>query len=214
MEQNIKIAVIGGIGKSGKYLVKQLLEQGFHFNILVRNPEKFKVQSPQAEIIHGNVNDPAAVHALLEGCSAVISTLGLGIPASEKNIFTTGTGNILEAMKAHGIRRYLVTTGLNVDAPADRKSPQTVFATDWMKQNYPVTTADKQEEYAMLAASDADWTLVRLPMIKETDESGEIAVSLEDCPGDQISATSLARFLISQLADHEYVKRSPFIANK
>ena len=43
MEQEIKIAVIGGNGKSGTYLVKELLSQGFHLNLLIRHPENFLI---------------------------------------------------------------------------------------------------------------------------------------------------------------------------
>lgn len=160
------------------------------------------------------MNDYDAVLQLLEGCDAVISTLGLGIPASEPSIFTTATNHVLEAMAETGISRYLVTTGLNVDTPFDRKGTKSQMATDWMRANYPISTLNKQEEYEILLASEVNWTLVRLPMIEQTDEVGEINVSLEDCPGDKISATNLASFLIEQLTDTTYSQKAPFIANR
>ena len=116
-------------------------------------------------------------------------------------------------MDACKTSRYIVITGLNVDTPFDQKSPKTRFATDWMKTNYPLTTADKQLEYNLLSESNLDWTLVRLPMIEQTDDKGEIVVSLEDCPGKKISATDLAFFLIGQLSDKTYLRQAPFIAN-
>lgn len=45
--KNTNIAVIGGTGKSGKFLVKQLLNQGFHINLLLRNPQNFQFQANQ-----------------------------------------------------------------------------------------------------------------------------------------------------------------------
>ena len=42
MEQKIKIAVLGGGGRTGKYLVTQLLSQGYHLKLLLRNPEKLQ----------------------------------------------------------------------------------------------------------------------------------------------------------------------------
>lgn len=39
MVKRTKIAVIGGGGRTGKYLVSQLLNQGFHVKLLLRNPE-------------------------------------------------------------------------------------------------------------------------------------------------------------------------------
>lgn len=116
-------------------------------------------------------------------------------------------------MEALGIRRYIVTTGLNVDTPADKKGPKTKMATDWMYANYPETTADKQVEYQVLVESNVDWTLVRLPLIEQSEKRGKIAVSLEDCPSDKIMATDLAAFLVGQLFDTTYSRQPPFIAN-
>lgn len=213
MKSKIKIAVIGGTGKSGKYLVKQLLEQGISFKILLRNPEKFQIESSLVQIIKGDVKDYNSIKTLLDDCPAIISTLGLGQLPSETSIFSQATTNVIRAMKECHVPRYILTTGLNVDTPFDKKGLKTKYATDWMYTHYPKTTADKQIEYNILSASNVNWTLVRLPLIEQTDERGEIQVSLEDCLGDKISATDLAYFLIEQLSADKYVKKAPFIAN-
>lgn len=165
------------------------------------------------EIVNGNVNAVDAIRTLLHGCDAVISTLGMGIPNSEPTIFSQSTRNILQAMNELKITRYIVITGLNVDTPFDKKSAKTQAATDWMRTNYPKSTSDKQSEYSLLNESDIDWTLVRLPSIIQTDETGEIVDDLADCPGEKISATDLAHFLIGQLTDRKYIRKAPFIAN-
>lgn len=213
MKQEIKIAVIGGTGKSGKYLVKTLLNEGIPFKLLLRNPANFQINSPLIEIIKGNVADYETVSKLVQGCQAVLSTLGLGIPASERTLFSKAATNVIQAMQEWNVRRYIVTTGLNVDTPLDKKSKKTTFATDWMYENFPISTANRQLEYEILEASSIDWTLVRLPLIEQTDERASISTSLEDCPGDKISATDLAHFIIEQLQDDTFAKKSPFIAN-
>ncbi len=213
MEQKIKIALIGGTGKSGKYLVTQLLKQGFHFKVLVRNPETFQIQNSLIEVVKGDVMDYEIVNAFIKGCQAVISTLGLGQPPSETSIFSRATKNIIKSMNENNVQRYIIITGLNVDTPYDNKSQKTKLATDWMYANYPKTTADKQTEYTILSNSNVNWTLIRLPIIEQTDLTSEINVSLEDCYGDKISATNLALFLIKQLKDDIYIKKSPFISN-
>ena len=213
MYQNIKIAVIGGTGKSGKYLVKELLQQGFCCIVLVRNPDQYEIKSSLIEVVHGDVKDYEMVRSLVQECNAVISTLGLGQPPSEYTIFSQATTNIIRAMQQYKIQRYILITGLNVDTPSDQKSVVTKSATEWMYTNFPKTTADKQLEYSILVESNIDWTLVRLPLIEQTDARNEVRVSLEDCPGDKISATDLAYFLVEQLSNNTYIKKSPFIAN-
>lgn len=213
MKNTIKIAIIGGTGKSGRYLVKQLLNQGIPIKILVRNPANFQIKNPLVEVINGDVKNYEDVYSLINGCSAVISTLGLGLPASEASIFSKASTNVIRAMNACNVQRYIVITGLNVDTPFDKKGPATMFGTNWMKTNYPNSTADKQTEYDILLNSNINWTLVRLPLIELTDERNEVNVSLEDCVGDKISATDLAHFLIEQVHDKTFINQSPFIAN-
>jgi len=206
------IAVIGGTGKSGKYLVQQLLKNHFPVRLLNRNPGGLQLNDPLVQIVAGDARQYQSVYGLLEGSQAVISTLGQ--PKGEASIFSQATINILRAMAEHDIKRYIVTTGLSVDTPLDKKSGAIKAATDWMKANYPETTFDKQEEYELLQQSSVDWTLVRLPLIEQTNEAPEVLLSLEDCPGEKISAASLARFLVGQLNDVTYVKNAPFIANR
>jgi putative NADH-flavin reductase len=214
MEQIKKIAVIGGTGKSGKYLVKQLLHYNFHVKILIRNPERFQIQNSQVEVVIGDVIEYKNVLDLVKECQVVISALGLGLPPSDPDIFVLATRNILRAMNEAGVRRYILLTGLNVDVPSDKKGPKSKAATNWMYANYPRSTTARQQEFTILSESHIDWTLVRLPLIEQTDSDVEISVSLEDCPGDKISATSLANFLVAQIMDDAFINKAPFVANK
>ena len=211
MEQKIKIAVLGGGGRAGKYLITQLLSQGYHLKLLLRNPEKLQLESPFIEIIKGDAIDAEAIRSLVQDCQAVISTIGQR--KDEPLVSSQATINVLKAMTADGIKRYILVAGLNVDTPFDKKSPETITATDWMKITFPVIHADRQKTYSILSTSDVNWTLVRVPFIEFTDTKGEIIVSLEDCCGNKISADDIATFIIEQLSDETYVRKSPFIAN-
>ncbi|WP_373399938.1 NAD(P)H-binding protein [Algoriphagus halophilus] len=121
MKSNQKIAVIGGTGKSGTYLVKELLSRNFHVNLLVRNPEKIPEDSHNLTVIIGDVLMENKVEKLIQGCDAVVSTLGLGIPASTPDLFEKASLIILKTMSSFGIKRYILTTGLNVTTPSDQK---------------------------------------------------------------------------------------------
>lgn len=207
-----KIALIGGTGKSGSFLTRALIQHNYAFKILLRDPLRFNEDYSLAEIIQGDARDYNAVHKLTEGCDAVLSMLGQ--PRGKSSIFSTATGHVLKAMQAHNISRYIVTTGLSVDAPGDHKNPAAAAGTEWMKSHFPETTADKQAEYALLRASAVNWTLVRLPLIDQTASISPVNISLSDCPGDKISAASLAQFVISLIHDDTYQQQAPFIANR
>jgi putative NADH-flavin reductase len=205
------IAVIGGTGKSGKYLVQHLLDKKYSIKLLLRNPENFTLKNSLIEIVKGDARDYNSINNLIHDCDTVISTIGQ--PVGEKPIFSDATKNIIKSMNFHGIKRYIVTTGLNVDTPFDNKNEKVKMATEWMYQNYPKTTRDKQDEYEILTESNLDWTLVRLPLINQTSESFLTEASPEDCKGENISATDLAEFLVSQIDDETYIKQSPFLYN-
>ena len=209
MSSTNTIAVIGGTGKSGNFVVRELIRQHLPFRLLLRNATPY----PHAagHIVRGDARDAHAVLELCKGCAAIISTLGQ--PRAEPSIFSQATRNVLAAMQTWKIKRYIVTTGLNVDTPLDKKGPMTQAGTTWMKEHYPETTADKQLEYEQLAASDVDWTLVRLPLIGLTENSAAITTSLQDCSGIGIHGTDLARFLIRQVEDATYLRHAPFLAN-
>ncbi|MFS4470022.1 NAD(P)-dependent oxidoreductase [Chryseobacterium sp. T20] len=206
-----KIAIIGGTGKSGQYLVQNLLEKGYHLKLLLRHPENFTLQNPLIELIKGEARDITAIDKLIKGTDLVMSTLGQ--PKGEKSIFSDAAKNIISAMNHHGIRRYIVTTGLSVNTPFDYKNEKVKMATDWMYKNYPETTTDKQREYEFLLDSNLDWTLVRLPLIHLTQDNFPTETNLTDCKGKGISAADLAEFLVSQIEDSEYIKESPFLYN-
>lgn len=203
------IAVIGGTGKSGKYLVQNLLRKGYSVRLLLRYPENFTIQNPLIEVIKGDARDEKAVFSLIDGCDIVMSTLGQ--PKGEKTIFSDATKNIIKAMFYFGVRRYIVTTGLSVNTPGDHKNEKIKMATDWMYTHYPETTKDKQEEYRLLSESNLDWTLVRLPLISLTEENFPTETNLIDCKGENIGAADLAEFLVSQIVNTDYVRKSPFL---
>jgi putative NADH-flavin reductase len=209
-----KIAVIGGGGRTGKYIVDQLLQRGFSLRLLLRNPETFTIQHARIQVIKGDVLEVEIVSVLIAGCQAVISTVGQR--KDEPLVASRAAANIINAIEKQQISagkvKYILLAGLNVDTPFDKKSPETQKATGWMKETFPAIHEDRQKSYAILEASEVDWTLVRVPYIEFNDEQGNVKVDLEDCPGSKISAGDIARFMIGQLADATYLRKAPFIA--
>jgi putative NADH-flavin reductase len=153
-----KVAVLGGGGRTGKYLVNQLLKEGFSIKLLLRHPEDFTLQNPNIEIIKGDAIDSKSIQLLLEDCDAVISTIGQR--QGEPLVASSATMNVLKSMNDFGIKRYILLAGLNIDTPFDKKSAKTTLATEYMKTNFPVIQEDRQKTYDLLVNSNVDWTLV------------------------------------------------------
>jgi len=211
MNQINKIAIIGGTGKAGQYLVKQSIHKNYSLKLLLRNPEKQQYNSPLVEIVKGDARNYESVLSLIKDCDSVISTIGQS--KGEPPIFSLVTSHIIRAMKELKIKRYITITGITLDTPGDKKSFRTKLLSKVMKISFPAIIADKQKEYALLAETMLDWTVVRIPLIKETDKLLTVKTSLIDCQGKSISSSELANFLISQLSDTSYFRKAPFIAN-
>ncbi|WP_417939097.1 NAD(P)-dependent oxidoreductase [Flavobacterium sp. RS13.1] len=206
-----KVAVLGGGGRTGKYLVNQLLEKEINVKVLLRNPETFTIQKSKVEIIEGDAINESNIRSLLEDCDAVVSTIGQR--PGEAMVASNATKNILKIMTDFDIQRYVLLAGINIDTPFDKKGEKTIAATDWMKTNYPEIQQDRQVTYDLLTKSNVKWTLVRVPFIDFTDTSSKIIVNLEDCPGDKISSFDIAHFMVQEMIEEKFVRKSPFITN-
>ena len=211
MEQKSPIAVLGGGGRTGKFLVSALITRGLPVKLLLRSPEHFTPPDGRITVIKGDARDQGAIHTLLKNCRAIISTVGQR--RDEPLVASRATENIINAMRDHGIRRYILVGGINIDTPFDEKGPQTNSATTWMRENFRAIHEDRQKAYAMLANSDLDWTLVRVPMIEFKEGRDNFDVDLKDCRGSKITADAIAGFLVDQLSDDRYFRKAPFIWN-
>jgi putative NADH-flavin reductase len=211
MNQNIKIAVLGGGGRTGQYLITQLIEKGFSIKVLLRDPETFPIKSPLIQIIQGDAIDFTVVSRLIDGCKGVISTIGQR--PGEPLVAEQATKNILNAMSSYGVARYILVAGININTPFDNKGPETIIATNYMKTNFPIIQEDRQKAYTLLVHSDINWTLVRVPFIDFKSSTGHMSVNLDDCLGNKIDAGNIATFLIKQLSEYTYFNKAPFIYN-
>jgi putative NADH-flavin reductase len=206
-----KIAVIGGTGRSGRYMIDQLLEKGYQLKALARDPARLLQSGPNLERVTGNVRDYSSIYGLLQGCDAVISTLGPS--KSEPDTCSISIDHVIHAMQELKIKRYIEVAGLAIDTPGDKKGFQTRMIVYLLRWFFPDVINDRLKGYLMLSESQLDWTIVRCPMIKPAGATGHIKISLKDCPGRKISTGDLAVFLVRQLDDDKYIRKAPFISN-
>ncbi|WP_044354551.1 NAD(P)-dependent oxidoreductase [Paenibacillus sp. E194] len=204
------IAIVGGTGTVGKHVAATAIEQGYSVRILARRPERVQLKSPHAIIIEGNVSDETAIHSLLAGSDAVINTFGQ--PMRDKPFYSEVTMRLLETMKEAGIRRYIGVTGGSLDIEGDRKSWMNRMGARLFRLLYGDFIRDRQRELSVLRESDVDWTLVRLPFVHERDVMKSVKVDQYDMPGTKISNSHIARFLVDQVQDAAFLRKTPFIS--
>ncbi|KAM8986074.1 flavin reductase (NADPH) [Ara ararauna] len=107
MEPRRKIAIFGATGRTGKAVLELAVEEGLEVTVLVRDPARLPTPLPPVRIVRGDARDPAAVAEAVRGQDGVIIALGTGNDLSPTTVMSEGTRTIVEAMKAHGVRKVV-----------------------------------------------------------------------------------------------------------
>jgi putative NADH-flavin reductase len=209
----MKVAVFGASGRTGKYVLEQALVAGHQVVALVRTPSKLAITNPNLKIVEGDVGNAGQVDQVMAGTDAVISVLGPTSNAPELRV-TRGMKNILAAMKAHGVRRLIVSVGAGVGDPNDGSDFMSTFFGALVKLVSRNVYNDMVNVAELVRASDRDWTLVRVPMLVDGDKQGSVKVAYVG-KGMQRSITraDMAQFIVEQLNDTTYLRQAPTISN-
>ena len=110
----MRVAIFGGSGFVGSYLVDALIAAGHESSLLVRLGSERKVrQVERCRLVAGNLSSTTAIDATLENCDAVIYCVGI-LKESPKQGITfeelqyNGVVRVAESTKARGISRFLL----------------------------------------------------------------------------------------------------------
>jgi uncharacterized protein YbjT (DUF2867 family) len=79
----MKVVVIGATGRTGRHVVKRLLEAGDDLTAFVRNQDALGLAAGRVKIVQGDSRDAAAVDAAVAGQDAVLMAFG---PRSLKKV--------------------------------------------------------------------------------------------------------------------------------
>jgi len=130
----MKILVTGGTGFTGHNLSKQLLQDGHHVRLLVRNKKRVALPpQPGLEIIEGDIRDRSAVDSAVAGTAKVFNIAAMfrtaaSVDQDYHDIHVGGVQHLLEAAVRHKVGRFVhcSTVGVHGDVkvpPATEESP-------------------------------------------------------------------------------------------
>lgn len=145
----MKVALFGGTGFVGSYIIDQILQAGYIPRILVRPGSKDKVVSnDKCEIVEGDINSKDAIVNVLEDAEAVIYNIGIireftGQSITYENLHFEGAVSVMNASAEKGIKRFILMSanGVCPDGTGYQK-------TKWMSEQY-------------LKNTNLDWTIFR-----------------------------------------------------
>tara|TARA_B100001758_G_C18408656_1_gene614048 strand:- start:2451 stop:3377 length:927 start_codon:yes stop_codon:yes gene_type:complete len=145
----MKIAVFGGTGFVGSYIIDNLIENQYTPRILVREKSKKKIISAdKCEVVIGDIFDEEAIREVINGVDAVIYTIGLirEFPSSGitfEKLHFEGAVKCMDLASEAGVKRFILMSanGVCPDGTGYQK-------TKWMSEQY-------------LKNTDLDWTIFR-----------------------------------------------------
>jgi uncharacterized protein YbjT (DUF2867 family) len=157
----MRIAVIGATLGVGLALVTQARQAGHNVTAVGRSLRPSL--APDLVTVTGSIEDPEVARQAVDGADAVAWCAGghgFG-PAFLKRVdwVSRGTAVLVEAMRAAGVRRLAVVTG--VGAGDSRGLGGFLHARILHPLALGALYADKDRQEALVRASGLDWTIVR-----------------------------------------------------
>jgi uncharacterized protein YbjT (DUF2867 family) len=128
----MKVLVTGGTGFIGPKVVQALRAHGHDVRALVRRPDRAgQLAALGAELVTGDVTDPASLRPAVVGCTHVVHLVSIltGSPADFERVMTQGTKDLLIAASDAGVERFVLMSALGTTEVTKDTVPY--FAAKW-----------------------------------------------------------------------------------
>ncbi|HEX7643880.1 MAG TPA: NAD(P)H-binding protein [Noviherbaspirillum sp.] len=212
----MKLALFGATGSTGLHIIEEALKQGYVLSVYTRDAAKLAALAGKVEIVVGDLQDRNAITKCIQGADAVISALGPNsLKVQGDRPVMHGLSNIVAAMRQLGVRRLLQVSTASYRDPQDGFAPGSHAGVLFFKVFVRKAYDDIRATGELIANSDLDWTLVRIPFLKDGPASGKIDVGWYGRArlGSKLSRGNLAKFLLQQVTGKKFVRAAPGIAN-
>jgi len=211
----MNITVFGGTSATGLLVVEKALAAGHRVIVYARNPAKMVLKHVNLVVVAGELTEAANIAEAVHVADAVISLLGpTGV--SKELVISNGLAHILVAMKQHGVQRLVATVSSSYRDAQDRFQFWFDFGVVMLRLMANSILKDIERTGKLVAESQLDWTIIRLPKLGNKPATGRLAIGYT---GDgevsffSLSRADLADFLLRQLDNKKYLHQAPVVSN-
>jgi uncharacterized protein YbjT (DUF2867 family) len=206
----MRISIIGASQGTGALAVKAALARGHQVTAFARSPDKLAVDHAQLTRLRGDFHKKDSVDEAVRGHDAVLVTASAtslsGFKANPA-YFSQGTGYVIEAMKAHGVRRLVVLSALGV---GDSRKLAGFLAEKlligWILK---LPFADHERQEQMTRESGLDWVIARPGRLTDGAARGKYVkeTAIKKVPG-AIARADVAEFLVEATESDAWVGKA------
>lgn len=216
MEETQKVLIVGATGGTGRATIDALLERGHRVTAFSRHAESLEVDSDRVTLMNGDATNPDDVDRAVRGQDAVIVTLGItenpmrvrlfGAATTATDVRSSGTRNVIAAMRKHGVRRLVVQSSYGVGETRNRlRFIDRLFFSLLLKPQI----ADTEVQELVVRESGVEWVLAQPVHLTDEDASEMPFASTDGEVGTfKISRKGVAQFLARAVQGGHYVGRS------
>ena len=209
-----QLLVIGASGGIGLESVRRGLAAGHAVRALARTADRIPVEHPRLEKRAGDALQTDDVSRALEGVDVVIQSLGVRagpeMVLRPVTLFSDATRILLPAMREAGVGRLICVTGFGAGDSRARLGclPGLAFNL-FLGRAYD----DKDRQEQMIRQSDLDWIIARPVILTNGPRTGRYRVVTDPrrWRNGLISRANVADFLVGQVADDTYLRRTPVL---
>lgn len=194
------VALIGATGNAGSRILAELVRRGHSVIAIVRNPERVPAR-PGVTATKGDVFDQQGLAALLKGHDAVISSV---------HFTASDPRRLIEAVRASGVKRYLVGGGAgSLEAAPGLKL---IDAPDFPAEYKPEAAAGGAFLDMLRGEKELDWTFLSpSAMFVPGERTGKFRLGqdqlLANEQGSSISLEDYATALVDELEKPAHSRR-------
>jgi putative NADH-flavin reductase len=206
----MKLALLGGTGRTGRLLLDQALQRGHTVTVLARDPAQLPSR-PGLKPIQGDARDPASYAELLQGAEAVLCALG-PVKASPGDVMARAAQHLCAFQPPQGALRLVTLTGAGVPQPGDAPKLIDQVIRTLLRLTQPAVLADATRHAELIRGSTVAWTIVRVPRLTDGPVRPVIAGPVGSIR-PFITRASTAHYMLDALDDPGLISQAPAISN-
>jgi len=120
----MKVFITGATSTIGNHLVSLLINEGITLHLLVRDPKRISYfKHPNIHLFQGDIDSVDAITHSMRGCTHVFHLAALTRvwernPSRYYEVNVSGTLNVLNVAKEHGVKRVVITSSAGGYGPS------------------------------------------------------------------------------------------------